>query len=59
MHESAKWHSSDVADLTDYVGSWGKSGLAADIAETTRLTHMDIRTLQISDSKPAPINALS
>jgi hypothetical protein len=32
------WHFSVVADLTDDVGSWGESGLTADIAETTRMT---------------------
>ena len=31
------WHFSDVADLTDDVGSWGQSGPTADIAETTRM----------------------
>jgi hypothetical protein len=32
------WHFSDVVSLTGDVGSWGQSGLTADIAETTRLT---------------------
>ena len=32
------WHFSDVVSLTGRVGSWGQSGLTADIAETTRLT---------------------
>jgi len=27
-----------MADLADDVGSWGQSGLTADIAETTRMT---------------------
>jgi hypothetical protein len=34
------WHFSVVADLTDDVGSWGESGLTADIAETTRMTQL-------------------
>jgi hypothetical protein len=32
------WHFSDVVSLTGDVGSWGQSGLTADIAETTLLT---------------------
>jgi hypothetical protein len=34
------WHFPDVAGLTDDVGSWGQSGLSADIAKTTRRTHL-------------------
>jgi hypothetical protein len=34
----AFWHFSDVANLTDDVGSWGQSGLTADTAEATRMT---------------------
>ena len=31
-------HFSDMADLTDDVGSWGQSGLTVDFAESTLLT---------------------
>jgi hypothetical protein len=37
-HDVAHWHFSDVADLTNDVGSSGQNGLTANIAETTRLT---------------------
>ena len=36
---SPSGHETDMASLTDDVGSSGQSGLTTDIAETTRMTH--------------------